>query len=143
MHQRIYKEILFTIKLLTLHHHTTLLCHTVGSGRSLDGLGKELSLQETSDRPAEDVPSSSECPELSVEEMTTSITDTSSSVNPHNLPSTGSNDQTTSLDITTNDNSTATANSCDYGNAEGVREQIAPLKMVYPLSYASVICNNL
>lgn len=105
----------------------------------MDGLGKELFLQqETSPgTAAADVHSSSECPELSVEEMTASITDTSSSVNPHHLPSMASNNQSTSLDITTSSmtNSTAAANSCEYGSAEifigGCKgANFSPLKMV-------------
>ena len=101
--------------------------YTVGSGKGLDGLAKEVPLPGTSPSApiapaaAEDddsVHSSSECPELSVEEMTaTMTTDTSSSVHPHTSSGDGSQ-QTKSLEITTASDSvnvTGASNSCkDY-----------------------------
>ena len=93
----------------------------VGSGKGLDGLGKEIPLPGTSpSAPAaendESVLSTSECPELSVEEMTTTLTTDTSSVQPH-PPSTGgtSSNQSKSLEITTASNSmntTGASNSC-------------------------------
>lgn len=96
---------------------------TVGSGRGLDGLGKEIPRTSPSALAAADDDDEdgvhSECPELSVEEMTTTMTtDTSSSVNPH-LSSTanGNSNQSRSLEITTASNSmnvTGASNSCKY-----------------------------
>lgn len=98
-------------------------CVTVGSGKGLDCLGKESSLPRnspstpvTAPEGDEDDQSSSECPELSVEEMTsiTMTTDTSSSAHP--LPSTGNgSSQSRSLEITTANSSlniTGTSNNC-------------------------------
>ena len=99
---------------------------TVGSGRGLDGLGKEIPRTSPSalaaaaaDDDDDEDGVHSECPELSVEEMTTTMTtDTSSSVNPH-LSSTadGNSNQSRSLEITTASNSmdvTGASNSCKH-----------------------------
>ena len=94
----------------------------VGSGKGLDGLGKQIPLPGTSSAPAaedgddESVHSTSECPELSVEEMTTTLTTDTSSVRPHppSTADTGSN-QSKSLEITTASSSmniTGASNSC-------------------------------
>ena len=99
---------------------------TVGSGRGLDSLGKEISPQGTppSSPLAED--DSTHCPELSVEEMTstTMTTDTSSSVTaPRHPPPPSTTTITTTT--TTNGNShstsangnvTGASNSCEYSN---------------------------
>ena len=102
--------------------------HIVGSGKGLDGLAKEVPLPGTSPsapRPVGDnndedsICSSSECPELSVEEMTTMTTDTSSLAH-HHPPSSGdgsSGQQTRSLEITTASDSinvTGASNSCKH-----------------------------
>lgn len=99
-----------------------ILC-AVGSGKGLDGLAKEAPLPGTSPSAppaaADDdgsVHSNSECPELSVEEMTTMTTDTSSSVHPHTSSGDGSQ-QTRSLEITTISDSvnvTGASNSCKH-----------------------------
>ena len=101
----------------------------VGSGKGLDGLAKEAPLPGTSpsaplaaaadddDDDDDSVHSSLECPELSVEEMTTTMTtDTSSSVHPHTSSGDGSQ-QTRSLEITTASDSvnvTGASNSCKH-----------------------------
>ena len=99
----------------------------VGSGKGLDGLVKEAPLPGTSpsaplaaaadDDDDDSVHSSLECPELSVEEMTTTMTtDTSSSVHPHTSSGDGSQ-QTRSLEITTASDSvnvTGASNSCKH-----------------------------
>ena len=88
----------------------------------MDGLGKEIPLPGTSpnapaaDDDDESVHSTSECPELSVEEMTTTLTTDTSSVQPH-PPSTAdaSSNQSKSLEITTASSSmniTSASNSC-------------------------------
>ena len=103
-----------------------MLCGFLGSGRGLDGLGKEVPLPGTSPSapPAtavedvdDSVHSSLEVPELSVEEMTTMTTDTSSSTHHPSSGDGSSGQQTRSLEITTASdsiNATGASNSCKH-----------------------------
>ena len=101
----------------------------VGSGKGLDDLGKKAPLSGTlSAAPppppaAEDdsVHYSSDCPELSVEEMTTITSDTLSSTchQPSSTDGGSSSHQTRSLEITTASDSinmTGASNSCKHSH---------------------------